>query len=95
MVLYFSATGNCKYVATRLAKAFDEESVSIPECTGRNRYVFEDKTIGVVSPTYFWGLPSIVKEFLEKASFKTEYLYFVATYGTTPGEYRASGSPRE
>ena len=77
MVLYFSATGNCKYVATRLAKAFDEESVSIPECTGRNRYVFEDKTIGVVSPTYFWGLPSIVKEFLEKASFKTEYLYFV------------------
>ena len=47
MVLYFSATGNCKYVATRLAKAFDEESVSIPECTGRNRYVFEDKTITI------------------------------------------------
>ena len=85
MILYFSATGNCKYVATRLAKAFDEESVSITECIGKNRYVFEDKTIGVVSPTYFWGLPSIVKEFLEKASFKTEYLYFVATYGTTPG----------
>ena len=85
MVLYFSATGNCKYVATRLAKAFDEESVSITECIGKNRYIFEDKAIGVVSPTYFWGLPSIVKEFLEKASFKTEYLYFVATYGTTPG----------
>ena len=26
-----------------------------------------------------------VREFLEKASFQTEYLYFVATYGTTPG----------
>ena len=85
MILYFSATGNCKYVATRLAKAFDEESVSVTECIGKNRYAFEDKSIGIVCPTYDWTLPSIVREFLEKASFKTDYLYFVATYGTTPG----------
>ena len=38
-----------------------------------------------MSPTYFWGLPSIVGEFLGKASFKTGYLFFIATYGTTPG----------
>lgn len=30
-------------------------------------------------------MPSIVREFLEKASFRTDYLYFIATYGTTPG----------
>ena len=35
------------------------------------------------------GEPSIVKEFLEKTSFQTEYLYYIATYGTTPG---ASGA---
>lgn len=44
-----------------------------------------DDAIGVISPTYDWGLPSIVREFLETASFQTNYLYFVATYGTTPG----------
>lgn len=38
-----------------------------------------------MSPTYFWGLPSIVGEFLGKASFKTGYLFFIATYGTFPG----------
>ena len=49
------------------------------------RFAFEDEAIGIISLTHFWGLPSIVGEFLERASFRTEYLYFAATYGTTPG----------
>lgn len=49
----------------------------------RGQAAFSDASIGIVSPTYDWGLPSIVKDFLEKADF--QYLYFVATYGTTPG----------
>ena len=85
MILYFSATGNCKYVAARLAAAFGQETVSITECMQRNAYAFTDETIGMISPTYFWGLPSIVKEFLEKADLHTDYLYFLSTYGTTPG----------
>lgn len=89
MVLYFSATGNCKYVAVRLTESTEQEMISVVDCIRNDRYVFSDKTIGIISPTYDWGLPSIVKEFLEKASFKTEYLYFTATYGTTPG---ASGA---
>ncbi len=85
MVLFFSATGNCKYVATRLTQAFGQEMISIVDCIRNNEYSFSDETIGIISPTYDWGLPSIVKEFLEKASFQTDYLYFVATYGTTCG----------
>ena len=85
MILYFSATGNCQYVAARLAQADGQPTLSIVDCIRENRYAFADETIGIVSPTYDWGLPSIVREFLEKASFQTEYLYFVATYGTTPG----------
>lgn len=89
MILYFSATGNCKYVATRLVQSEEQEMLSIVDCVRNSQYVFSDKTIGIISPTYDWGLPSIVKEFLEKASFRTKYLYYVATYGTTPG---ASGA---
>lgn len=85
MILYFSATGNSKYVAARLAQAVGQEIISIVDCIKDNSYRFEDDMIGIVSPTYYWGLPGIVKDFLEKASFKTDYLYFVATYGTTPG----------
>ena len=89
MVLFFSATGNCKYVATRLAQSDGREMRSIVDCIRNDQYDFSDGTIGIIAPTYDWGLPSIVKEFLAKASFCTEYLYFVATYGTTPG---ASGA---
>ena len=81
MVLYFSATGNCRYVAERL----EGEVLSIADCVREGRFAFEAGAIGIVAPTYFWGLPSIVEEFLEKAEFRTGYLYFVATYGTTPG----------
>ncbi len=85
MILYFSATGNCKYVATRIAQSAGQDIVSIVDCVRECKYSFEGDSIGIVSPTYDWGLPSIVKEFLEKASFHTEYMYFISTYGTTTG----------
>ena len=85
MVLFFSATGNCKYVAARITRSIEQEMLSIVDCIREDRYTFSDDAIGIISPAYDWGLPSIVKEFLEKASFHTEYLYFAATYGTTPG----------
>lgn len=97
LIIYFSATGNCKYVATRLANAQPQEMLSMVDCVKESRDDFADETIGFISPTYDWGLPSIVKEFLEKASFQTDYLYFVATYGTTTGAagYMANRSIQE
>lgn len=74
MVLYFSATGNCKYVATRLIQATGQEMCSVADCLRNGQYDFSDETIGIISPTYDWGLPSIVKDFLGKASFRTDYL---------------------
>lgn len=85
MILYFSATGNCKYVMQRLTEEMQQDVVFIPEAMQQGRYIFEDDLIGIISPTYNWGLPSIVKDFLSKASFHADYLYFVATYGTTTG----------
>ena len=97
MILFFSATGNCKYIAARLTQSAEQEMLDIADCIRIGEYYFSDDTIGIVSPTYDWGLPSIVKEFLEKASFRTDYLYFIATYGTTPGAvgYMASKAVRK
>jgi len=85
MILYFSATGNSKYVANRIAEATGEVIISIVECCKQDNYTFRDKRIGIISPTYDWALPSITREFLKKAKLEGNYIYYVATYGTTPG----------
>ena len=85
MILYFSATGNCKYAAVRIADATQDTIYSITDCMNKKQYQFADKTIGIISPTYDWGLPSIVKEFLQQVHLQADYVYFIATYGTTPG----------
>lgn len=92
MIFYFSATGNSKYVAQRIASQIGESITSISECIEQNKFQFEiqpNERVGIISPTYAWGLPSVVVEFLEKfhITFKrTPYVYFVATYGTSPGQ---------
>ena len=45
MVLYFSATGNCKYVATRLVQSARQEMLSIVDCIQSNRYNFTDGAV--------------------------------------------------
>lgn len=53
MILYFSATGNCKYVAPQLAQAEGQETLFIVDCICEGRYAFEDEVVGIVSPSYF------------------------------------------
>ena len=84
MILYFSATGNSRHVAERIAMATGDSILSIVDCIRQNRYQFEDETIGVVAPTYYHGLPSVVFDFLKKAEIKSDYYFFVSTYGTRP-----------
>ena len=90
MIFYFSATGNSKYVADRIAAATGDQTISITDCCKGDGFFFDeaDKTVGIVSPTYAWGLPIIVREFLQKLTLHTkpDYLWFAATYGTTPGQ---------
>ena len=55
MILYFSATGNCKYVASRLAESAEQDMLSIVDCIRENRYSFEDNTIRMVFPHLLLG----------------------------------------
>ena len=90
MIFYFSATGNCRYVAERAAAATGERCVSITACMQAGELAFtprDGEMVGIVSPVYFWGLPSIVNAFLERLILgRPEYLWFAATYGTTTGQ---------
>lgn len=95
MILYFSATGNSKHVATRIADEIGDKAVSIETLMD---YPFDGPTsillqikdpyFGLVVPTYAFGLPKIVEDFLNslKVEFITDvYSFLIATYGTTPG----------
>ena len=91
MIIYFSATGNSRYVAERISQATGDRTVSITACMKNQQFQFEfheSEFLGIVSPTYSWGLPEIVKEFLKKINLnkKPSYIWFIATYGTTTGQ---------
>lgn len=91
MIFYFSATGNSRYVADRVAAVTGEPCRSIAACRRARDLSFtpaEDEAVGILSPVYFWGLPTIVDEFLEQLRLggRPAYLWFAATYGTTTGQ---------
>ncbi|MDD6304171.1 MAG: EFR1 family ferrodoxin [Lachnospiraceae bacterium] len=88
MILYFSATGNGKYISEQIAEKIDEKCMSIVDCIREDKYCFSnEKILGIVVPTYFWRLPRIVTEYLGKLKIENcGYTFFLASYGTTTGK---------
>lgn len=77
MVFYFTGTGNCLYAAKQL----DEKQISIPQIVNSEILDFTAEKIGIVCPVYGHEMPGMVKRFIRKAVFHTDYLYVVLTYG--------------
>ena len=77
-ILYFTSTGNNLYIAKNLGG----ELLSIPQLIKGNAYDFEDDAIGIIFPVFYANAPKIVREFIDKASFKTDYLFLIASYGS-------------
>lgn len=87
MIIYFSATGNSRYAAERIAAATGEKAVSMTEL-GHEITWREDEIFGIVLPVYFWNLPTYVEDFMREASFsgpRPRYLFMLVTYGTSCG----------
>lgn len=77
MILYFSATGNGKYISEQIAERTNETCMSIVDCIREDKYSFYDEEIiGIVVPTYFWRLPRIVAEYLDKSERKLRIYIF-------------------
>ncbi len=80
IILYFTGTGNCLYVARQLAGE-NAELLSIPQMVKRGKYEFEADEIGLVYPIYGHMPPYMVREFIKKARLKAGYKFAVLTYG--------------
>ncbi len=81
MVFYFTGTGNSLYVA----KQIEEDPISIPQVMRTGNSEFTSESIGIVAPIYGHELPSMVKEFMKKSIFHTDYFYIILTYGNRHG----------
>jgi NAD-dependent dihydropyrimidine dehydrogenase PreA subunit len=79
MIFYFTATGNGKFIAERVATALNEQTINITECMQEARYIFElaeGENVGIVAPVYYFGIPKIMSEFLEKVKFSAKHNYY-------------------
>ncbi len=81
MLFYFTGTGNSLYIA----KQIEEHPISIPQAIHRDSLSFTADQIGIVAPIYGHEAPPIVKEFIKKADFNTDYFYLILTYGNRHG----------
>lgn len=81
MIFYFTGTGNCLYVA----KKMETHPISIPQIINHPSLNFKDEKIGIVAPIYGHEMPEMVKDFIKKATFETDYFYLILTYGNRHG----------
>lgn len=94
LIFTFSATGNSLHVANRVAQAMPTAQVfEMDKCLQQGqlnfRLVGTDVSIGFIFPVYFWGLPTLVRQFIEQLTLcgqKPTYVYDVITFGTSLGE---------
>ena len=88
MVLYFSGTGNSRYVAGRVARALGELLCSLNERIKAGDYspVETGERLIVVTPTYAWRIPRLVGDWLQKTKFPgAKRVWFLMTCGSEIG----------
>lgn len=69
MILYFSGTGNSRYVARYLARRLNDLSYDISRETSKIDFTLllegARQTLGFVYPVYSWGVPPVMERFIE------------------------------
>ena len=88
MILYFSGTGNSKYVAKRIADALGDEIVDLNDRikASDTSPVETDERVIIVTPTYAWRIPRVVRDWLLKTELRgAKQVWFVMTCGSEIG----------
>ena len=88
MILYFSGTGNSKYVAKRIADALGDALVNLNDRikSGDTSPVETGERVIIVTPTYAWRIPRVVRDWLLKTELHgAKNVWFVMTCGSEIG----------
>ena len=88
MVLYFTGTGTSRYIAERIAVALGDELLSMNDRikAGDILPVTSAERLIIVTPTYAWRTPRIVRDWLAETDFPCgAQAWFVMTCGSEIG----------
>ena len=88
MILYFSGTGNSKYVAKRIADVLGDEIVNLNDRikASDTSPIETGERLIVVTPTYAWRIPRVVRDWLRKTELRgAKQVWFVMTCGSEIG----------
>lgn len=90
MIFYFSATGNSRHAARRIAESIGDRAIPITECLKKEKFNFiaqPNEIIGFVCPVYNVGLPITVIDFIEKLNLNINdnRVFTVVTFGSVSG----------
>lgn len=89
MILYFTGTGNSRFVAKGLSEKLGDEAISLNTVLKENLPPFfeSEHPFVVVSPVYAWRFPRIIEKLLERAEFRgSRELYCVGTMASQSGD---------
>lgn len=82
MIVYFSGTGNSRWVAEELAKRLGDEAI----CVTQFDQVDQSQPFGLVCPIYAWQVPEIMERFWKQHELDpSTYRYAVVTCGDNVG----------
>lgn len=88
MILFFSGTGNSRYIAGRLAAALGDETVNVNDKikNGDTGEIHADGRLIIVTPTYGWRIPRVVAEWIRATAFSgVDRVWFVMNCGSEIG----------
>ena len=92
MIFYFSGTGNSLYAAQKLHEADGGELIDMVSALNEKHFkysVADGEKIGIVFPVYFYGLPTVVVEFMDRLAIESDadpFIYTVITCGGSIGK---------
>ncbi len=88
MIIYFSATGNSKYIAGVLAQQLNDTAVDAAHLmkVGETPEFTSDKPYVIVTPVYSWRIPRVLEQWMKKCRFTgNPNLYYAVTCGSEIG----------
>jgi ferredoxin len=82
-IYYFTSTGNSLEIARQIAqKLGDTQLTSMTTQPPKKPVGGPNHTVGFIFPVYFFGMPRLVKRYIQQLTINPEtYLFALATYG--------------
>lgn len=91
MIFYFTGTGNSLFTAKKIHEELGHRMIDVKSAMEEQKFDYtlsENEVMGFVLPVYYYGVPSIVEEFINKMVIKYKekpFVFSVMTCGASIG----------